>query len=234
MLRTLWIRAIIESIPIAGNPSAWKEIESELRAKGIVANDDRLLDYQEERDFIRMGGESYGATFTVRVEGKSGATTRTVYAKAIIGGFGEEATAMVVRAQVERLRLLETWGIRTPHVYGCGKGTIYEEFISGKVPEPAHYPDLEDLARIAAILDCRGARPLNFLADLLEDGGGELRYVDAGCDLGHIEDGMVPRLERPALSTLLAAAGERAAEAVSAYERQYQRVKAEPTQGGGQ
>lgn len=201
MVHTLGRTAIIESVPIDGNANLRGGIERALRACGLVEGTEKLLEYREERDFVRMGGESYGAVFMVRVcDDYVGVLERKVYAKAIIGGFGEVGTALTVRNHVERLRLLASWGIRTPRVYGHGKGTIYEEFIEGGTADPRRHTD--DLARIAAILDHRGASPLNYLADVM-DGRGEAVYVDAGFDLGNIVDGMPPNPARPAERTLL-------------------------------
>ena len=220
-VQTLWKRAIIENVPVPGNPKVLEEIEAALIAMGIVGGAEKFLDYFEERPFVRMGGESYGAVFTVKAwDPYVGPVKRTVYAKAIIGGFGEEGTALTVRTQVERLRLLSAWGIRTPRVYGHGNGTIYEEFVAGRALDPVSYADVGELARIAAILDFRGAKPLTFLSDLL-DRDGALYYVDVGCDLGHIADGMPPCAERRALASLLAAVPGRTGEARAAYGRHY-------------
>ena len=221
MVQTLWKRAIIEDVPVPGNPKVFEDIRAALTSMGIIGGTEKFLGYFEERPFVRMGGESYGAVFTVRVwDDYIGPLSRTVYAKAIIGGFGEEGTALTVRTQVERLRLLSAWGIRTPRVYGHGKGTIYEEFVVGRALVPSSYADIGELARIAAILDHRGAKPLTFLSDLL-DKDGALYYVDVGCDLGHIAHGMPPCPERHALASLLAAAPGRAEEAKAAYEKHY-------------
>lgn len=222
MMHTLWKRAIIESVPVEGNPNAWNDIVEALGAMGVVFPGETLLEYREDRDFVRMGGESYGASFTVTVKDAAKRfVVRPVYAKALIVGFGEAGTLAAIRTQIERLRILSGWGILTPLVYGHGTGTIYEEFISGPAPDPSGHPSLEGMARIAAILDLHGARPLSFLEDLMMDDRRRLRYVDAGFDLGHIQDGLPPDPDRPALRTLLTAAGDRAPSAAEAYERQY-------------
>lgn len=219
-INVLGARAIIECVRVAGNPHAEREVESALRWHGLLADDERLLAYAEERDFVRAGGESYGAVFRVESEDRSGRTSRrTVYAKAVVTGCGQAATETAVREQVGRLKRLSGWGIRTPRVYGSGRGTIYLEHVEGNPPDPARH--LEELARTAAILDFRGAHPIDFVSDLVERGG-ELFYVDAGSDLGHLAEGLPPNADRPARRTLLwAVAGKERPQAESAYARAY-------------
>ena len=135
-IKALGARAIIECVRLEGNPHAVQEVVSALRWYGLLAEGERLLDYVEERDFVRAGGESYGAVFRVEAAGRSDRTSvRKIYAKAIVTGFGPEASETAVRVQIGRFRLLSSWGIRTPRVYGGGRGTIYLEHVEGIAPE---------------------------------------------------------------------------------------------------
>lgn len=199
-------RAIIDCVRVAGNPEAEKDIEAALRKYRILHGIERLAAYEELRDFARAGGESYGAVFRLAYTlGDNPPYERVVYAKAIVTGFGEAASEQAVRIQRARLYRLSSWHIRTPVVYGGGRGTLYLEHIEGHPPDPVRH--LEDIARIAAILDVRGARAVGFLSDLVERGG-ELYYVDAGSDLGHLSDDAPPNADRPALRTLLGSVAE--------------------------
>lgn len=225
-IKTFGERAIIDCVPVAGNTSAEADIAAALRALGILNAGDRLRDYRELRDFARAGGESYGAIFRLElVDGAGRACSKTVYAKALVTGFGAEAAEKAARSQVDRFRLLDDWDIPVPHVYGCGKGTIYQQYVEGGVPAPARHAS--ELARIAAILDFRGAHPIGFLHDLI-DQGGDLYYVDAGCDLGALAEGRPPNPHQPAKRTLLAAFEGNARERVeAAYEGSRARLEQE-------
>jgi hypothetical protein len=226
MHTVLWKRAIIESVPVESNPTALHDIETALRSRGIIAADERLIEYRELQDFVRAGGESYGARFRIRAMDRSGQVAdRDIYAKAIVTGFGTEGTSKTVAEQVRRLRLLRTWGIRTPRVYGSGPGTIYEEFINGRPFAVEGWWDWEELAGVAATLDFRGARPINFLSDLMVGPGPHFFYVDTGCDLGHIVDGMPPAADAPSRRALLDAFPERLRPSLDkAYRMAYDRL----------
>jgi hypothetical protein len=194
-------RAIIDCVLVTDNPKAEVELEAALRRLGLISEREALLAYEEVRDFSRMASGSFGAVF--RVETKDHRSTvqrRTILTKVITTGFGEEGTARAVDAQVKRLHYLSAIGICTPRVYGSGRGTIYQDFIDGAAPAPANYPD--ELAQIAARLDFHGARPLNFLDDLVLRGG-ELYCVEAGSDFGAITLGLPPNPDQPARRALL-------------------------------
>jgi hypothetical protein len=216
-------RAIIESIQTFGKPAACQELEAALRRFGILSSKEKLLNYEEEREFVRVDSDSFGAVFRVEASDPRGRTRRTwVYAKAIVTGFGEEGTAIAVRSQLEKLRLLSTWGIRTPRVYGSGKGTIYQDYIEGTEPVPSRAPD--ELARMAAVLDFHGVRPIGFLHHFI-DRGGELYCVDAGCDLGAISESRPPNSDRPSLKALLAECqGALRGRVETSYERERARL----------
>lgn len=196
-------RAIIDSVLVRGNYAAFEDLEAALNRLGILSCKERLLVYEEELDFVRKGGDAFGAVFRVESSDRLSRTRQTrVYAKVVVTGFGEAGTAIAVCSQIQRLRLLSAWGIRTPRVYGRGKGTIYQDFIEGSGPAPSRYPD--ELARMAAVLDYHGARTLGFLEHFI-DRGGELYCVDAGCDLGEISDGRPPNEDQPVKRALLEA-----------------------------
>lgn len=179
-------RAIIDCVPVTGNPEAHAHLQEALRRLGILTENERLLSYEEERDFFRADNESCGAVVRVEYSDRLVRTrTMTIYAKAIVTGFGTEGTDLAMRTQVERLRTLSAWGIRTPRVYGSGKGTIYLEHVEGSAPDPVLHR--KELARIAAILEAHGARPIGFPNGLV-DRGGELFWLDVGSDLGHLPD----------------------------------------------
>ncbi len=224
MLQVLGKHAIIGGTPVSGNAGARADVEAALRGCGVIAAGERMLGYREDSAFVRMGGESYGAAFCVTVEGRGGTVERHAYAKAIIAGFGVSQSRKAVVTQVERLRLLVRWGIPTPFVYGHDDGTIYMELLIGRPLAPMAHHDVEGPAAIAAILDARGARPLNFVADLMVLADGTLRYVDVGWDLGEVAEGNDPAADRPALRTLLAAFGpQRSSECAAAYAKHYAR-----------
>lgn len=205
MHQVLWQRAIIEDVPVAGNPEAARGIEIALRAKGVIVDGEELISYRERIPFRRAGAESYGAVFSVTVLAEGRTVRRTVYAKALIAGFGLEGSRSAVAAQVGRLSLLGRWGIRVPRVYGYGDGTIYLAWIAGASFRPGIKARVDELARIAAVLDFRGAGPLDFLADLRIDPSGLPHYIDVGGDLGHIADGQPPKAGCPAWRRLLEA-----------------------------
>ena len=209
--RVLWKNAVIDSVPVEGNPAARTEIEDALRRLDIIAADERLESYREEAPFERKGGESFGAAFTVTVTTASGRTEhRSVYAKAIVSPFPEERA----RLETGRLRQLKSWGIRVPRLYGWSRGTIYMEFLPGNrdrlladlqdgcTTRPDRYVRLDELARFAAILDFHGATPLDFVLDLAVDAIGHWCYVDAGFDLGDVPAAAAPNPTKPALASL--------------------------------
>ncbi len=209
---------MIESVAVVGNPEAARDIETALRAMRIVGDSETLISYRERIPFRRTGGESFGAAFSVTVMAEGREIRRTIFAKAIVAGIGIEGARLVVRTHVRRLALLDSWGIRVPHVYGHGDGTIYQAWIAGHPFRSGPAADVAELARIAAILDGRGASPLDFLSDLRIDLADRPHYVDAGSDLGPIADGLPPRTDRPARKTLLGAFPEaRHAEIEDAY-----------------
>jgi hypothetical protein len=179
-------RAILDCVQVSGNPDASEHLAYALRSLGILSERETLLAYEELQDFARASGGSYDAVFRLEYADRRGAAGRkTIRAKAIVTGFGEEGTAIAVRAQVERLRLLSAWGIRTPRVYGSGKGTIYLEHVEGILPDPVRHA--KELARIAVILEARRAQVIGFPNGLV-DRGGELFWLDVGSDLGHLPE----------------------------------------------
>lgn len=211
-LRIFWKNAIIDSVPIEGNPAAREVVDKALREMHIISADEKLIGYREETEFERRGAESYGTAFTVSIEKPDGRIeSRMVYAKAIVNPFPQMRTEL----EVERLRLLESWGIRTPRIYGYGRGTIYQEYLSGDwksllsrlksgaIPDCQRSYYLNEIARIAAILDFRGVYAVDFIRDLWTDGDGRLYYVDAGSDLGEVRESIPPNASRPARQTLV-------------------------------
>ncbi len=202
MHKILGPRATIESVAVTDNAQASDDIDAALRARGILEHNERLVRYAERTNFRRTGGESYGAVFTVTAMSDR-LVRRNVYAKALVIGFGVLGSTLAVCSHVSRYHLLHRWGIRTPRLYGWGSGTIYQAWIAGHPCRPNGNVAVDELARIAATLDFRGARALNFLADLRIDLSGVPYYIDVGSDLGDIKDHLPTCTDYPSRQVLL-------------------------------
>ena len=98
----------------------------------------------------------------------------------------------------ERLKQLESLGIKVPKTYGVSGATIYQEFIVNdksqevikglrqtKTLSEKDKQLLDQLIKMAAILDHEGYRTLDFLGDVIFDADREVfLYIDFGFDLG--------------------------------------------------
>jgi hypothetical protein len=207
-LRTLCKNAIIDCVRVSDNPHARQDIEHALRSLNIVRPHEEFISYRENTPFVIKGGESYGADFEVQIKDAAGQmSNRRVYAKAITVPFAEH----YVERHVQRLTLLREWGIRVPLVYGYAQGTIYLAYIPSQWREftdEQRFPYLNELTRIAAILDIHGAEPLDFIHDLLLDQEGNLYYADAGSDLSELHSDDRMGTKKCALNTLIAHFGD--------------------------
>lgn len=177
------------------------EIEQAARRLNIIKPEETFIDYEEFWPWERRGAESYGAAFTVVIATPAGKQLRRqVYAKAVVRGFGAEGTALYIANELKRLALLEAYGIPAPHIYGTEQGVIYREYLGGdwkatlgrllEYSLPSHFRRqyLDQLARIAAVLDTVGAQVIgHFLRNLWEDEAGKLYLIDGGEDLGHLD-----------------------------------------------
>lgn len=197
-VRAFHVNAMIENVPVEKNPRAKEDVKKALRGMNILAPDEKLISYREDEPFMRRGGESYGGVFTVRAKTPDEKENeRQVYAKAIVAGVGE-TIKVATDHEMENLKTLSLWGIRIVPIYGYNRetATIYRKYLDGdwnaaidalqrgdiRGEERSRY--LRELARIAAIMDARGAlMSQDFIRDLWTDKDGTLYYIDGGADL---------------------------------------------------
>jgi hypothetical protein len=140
---------------------------------------------EEVHDWQRGGGETYIYRFRV-VLPDSG---HDVLLKAVVAFSLSRSLSELGNEWVQRRRLLEREGIRTPILYHAGRALLVEQFIPEKLSSclrrgPADAPHLFDqVIRYAAVLERHGFCPISAFHGLRTNGT-DVFAVDFGQDLG--------------------------------------------------
>jgi len=129
--------------------------------------------------WIRAGGECYILPFELKNEQKS---IRGIF-KAVLSNGGN------VDIPVSRRKLLETNGMRTPHLYGYGGGVILEEFLPYNFDEALQkFGDiaLREVAYAYGVIAKCGFQPVTngLIRDFRANESGKMHMIDFGGDLG--------------------------------------------------
>ncbi len=142
-----------------------------------------LLKYDDSAAWHQGGEETFIADCKIDYRSESGEIrSRHVIGKALVSM--SLPSERLLQTRLQRRSFLSEKGIRVPELYWAQDGLILEEFLEESVPLD-HVPQhvLQQIARIAALLDRCGFVTLSFLSDLrMKDD--ELYYVDFGFDLG--------------------------------------------------
>jgi hypothetical protein len=152
---------------------------------GIVEEPSPKARIEEVHGWKRGGAETFIYRFRVMRRG----TVDDVLLKAIVAFSTARSLSELGGEWVERRRLLEEAGIRTPHLYFAGRALVVEQFIpeglSGFLRrEPANTTHLSDqVIRYAATLEKHGFCPLAPFHGLRTNGT-DVFAVDFGQDLG--------------------------------------------------
>jgi hypothetical protein len=152
---------------------------------GIVEESSPRPAIEEVHGWKRGGAETFIYRFRVERRG----TVQDVLLKAIVAFSMARSLSELGGEWVERRRLLEQAGIRTPHLYYAGRALVVEQFIpeglSGFLRrEPADTTHLLDqVIRYAATLEKHGFCPLAPFHGLRTNGT-DVFAVDFGQDLG--------------------------------------------------
>lgn len=169
------VKEVVEMGEAADFPSAVSRmglIEPNATVTGIECDQDK---------WTRIGGETYGLSFTFRTN--TGQSSHFIL-KAAATMFPESK----MQASLERREHLGQHGIRVPKLWGRGNAMILEEFIEDDIYDAAAFNMGETLKQSAAIfgtLSRLGYRPLErgIMRDLRWDGE-NLVMIDFGSDLG--------------------------------------------------
>jgi len=164
-------------------------VETVLRELGLLLEDEGLLSYADETAWTLGGAEAYIATAAIGGSRDGKVFSRLFLAKAAVTFPTRPEDAVELWSQ--RLRLLQRFGVPTPHVYSTWKAVIYLDFVpetlqqrwtSGNQLQRCSLS--ERLVRIAAVIDACGFRPVGYLHDLrvLDS---DVFVVDVGEDLSH-------------------------------------------------
>ena len=163
---------------------------------GVMEESESLLGLRDQSAWHRGGGETFVADSIARIVDRSQKYStdapydeRHVIAKALVS-FGTTPEVMM-SSWLRRRTILTSLQIPVPRLFGAFQGTLYEEFIEDELsPESLLVTEvLEELGRIAAVLDRAGFATLSFMADLRRREK-KLYYIDFGFDLG--EPGNAP------------------------------------------
>src|SRR3989338_1959426 len=174
-----------EIISCVSKEKQFAKIEKWLRKCGILSNEEGLESYEDVTQWSRKGAESYvSEAQIITTDGKK----VHFIVKAIVGILPINAR---INELIERRKLLQSFGISIPKLFGINSGAMIEAFIpndllsqKGELP----FKTKLQVARIASILDFAGFSVLNFLSDLrCSEDLFEVFYVDFGFDLGRPE-----------------------------------------------
>jgi len=129
----------------------------------------------------RAGGESYILPFKISEERQE----TSVLFKAIISSNAD--------VHVERRKLLDSRGVKTPHLYGHDKGVVLEDFLPHSLEESYEkFGDsiLPQLAHAHGAIAACGFQPVKngLLRDFRADNNGQMYMIDFGADLGSARD----------------------------------------------
>ncbi len=151
---------------------------------GIIEAQSPTPRIEEVHGWTRGGAETFIYRFRVRHDG-----VHDVLLKAIVAFSTAKSLSELGDEWVERRRLLEQDGVRTPHLYYAGRALVVEQFI----PEglacflrrgPAETTHLFDqVMRYAATLEKHGFCPMEPFHGLRTNGT-DVFAVDFGQDLG--------------------------------------------------
>jgi len=166
---------------LAGTGSAVEALVS----LGLVDEDSRQPRLEEVHGWIRGGAE----TFIYRFRVVDDLATRDVVLKAVVAFSMAKSLTQLGGEWLERRRLLEQDGIRTPRLYHAGRALIVEEFIPERLSsclerKPAQALQLADqVIQYAAALEKHAFRPVAPFHGLRTNGS-DVFAVDFGQDLG--------------------------------------------------
>jgi len=152
---------------------------------GLIEEQFPVPTIEEVHGWMRGGAE----TFIYRFRVVQQETVRDVLLKAVVAFSTAKSLTELGDEWVERRRLLEQDGIRTPRLYHAGRAIIVEEFIPEGLStflrrRPAEAMHLFDqVIRYAATLEKHGFCPISPFHGLRTDGM-DVFAVDFGQDLG--------------------------------------------------
>lgn len=172
---------LAESLALeAGLEATADNVEARLRAIGVALPNERIVRYRDLVPWRRAGGETFQAVGELEIDGKG---ARRCVAKALVSF--AMAPEQQVKVWSERRTLLQSKGVRVPHVFSEDKGTVYEEFIDDALDDVRPFGEavIRSLGSVAGVLDGLRFAPLAFLGDLRVRGD-DVYYVDFGADLG--------------------------------------------------
>ena len=152
---------------------------------GVIGEPSPDVILEEVQDWTRAGAETYIYRFRVVL----GATAQDVLLKAIVGFSLTQSLSGIAQDWVERRRLLDREGIRTPKLYCTGRALLMEQYVPYNLADflretPAAASRLDhQVIRLAAVLDRLGFCPISLFHSLRTDGA-DVFAVDFGQDLG--------------------------------------------------
>jgi hypothetical protein len=152
---------------------------------GVIGEPSPDVILEEVQDWTRGGAETYIYRFRVVL----GGTVHDVLLKAIVGFSLTQSLTGIAQDWVERRRLLDREGIRTPKLYCAGRALLMEQYVPYNLADflretPAAASRLDhQVIRLAAVLDRLGFCPISLFHSLRTDGA-DVFAVDFGQDLG--------------------------------------------------
>lgn len=153
---------------------------------GILEERSPAPEIEEVQDWTRGGAETF--IYRFRVMHQSGCV-HDVLLKAIVAFSTARSLSELGGEWLERRRLMEREGMRTPHLYFAGRALIVEEFVPTELASVLKQRRgdvarlVDQVMRYAAILDKHGFCPLSPFHSLRTDGR-DVFVVDFGQDMG--------------------------------------------------
>jgi hypothetical protein len=186
-------------------------VEEALFSLGLIEQPRPVARLEEIHGWMRGGAE----TFIYRFRVVQSDVVHDVLLKAVVAFSTAKSLTEQGDEWVERRRLLEREGIRTPRLYHAGRAIVVEEFIPeglsqflrSRPRDTAHLFD--QVIRYAATLERHGFCPISPFHGLRTDGV-DVFAVDFGQDLGPpgIRPGRERRLLREAIKWLSEASSQ--------------------------
>lgn len=153
------------------------DIAQWLRLKNVINAKNCLVEYEDIREWVRSGDETYIAVFRIKYLSDSKENNKLVILKALVSFDPEKR----LQDWASRRLLLAENHVPVSNWYWFGSGIIIEDFYPSDYLSCNNFPDL---VLIAVKLDQLGFHALNFLLDLRCDYDGNPYYLDFGSDLG--------------------------------------------------
>ncbi len=176
-----------------------ERLEHALRRRNLVRADEEFMSYKElplkgDYGWKRRGAETYTAAGRIEFRTTDSVKQREFVAKACVDECRKPDEC--IDDWLARKAVLDAAGIKTPAMYHREPGTYYEQHLPLSVAEALQQASgdkkkglIEQVARIAKVLDTRFTSPRDPVSDLRSDGN-EICFCDFGEDLGGAGNGL--------------------------------------------